>query len=102
MLKVFGSKLKTNQLRMITIQDKLTNMENIVENVHEQKVVPVAAVDEGQPKTAYTAVDDDAVDLAIKAFLAKNEVSVTITRLQENLYQIGDKTLSVKLDKEDD
>ena len=86
MLKVFGGKLKTNQLRMITIQDKLINMENVVENVHEQKAVPVVAADDGQPKTAYTAVDGDEVDQAVQRYLAKNTVTVTFNRLQENLY----------------
>ena len=70
MLKVFGSKMKTNQLRMITIQDKLINMENVVESVHEQKVVPVVAAADGAAKTDYTAVEDDEVDQRIKVYLS--------------------------------
>jgi len=82
---------------MITIKDKLENMQNIVENVQEQKKVatPVKAED-GKPKTDYNAVDDDEVDQLLKSFLHKTEVPVAFSRLQAGLYQIGDKTLSMR------
>ena len=62
MMKVFGGKLKTNQLRMITIKDKLQLMHIQVEKIEEQKVAPTQQVVDEQPKTAYQAVEDDAID----------------------------------------
>ena len=62
MMKVFGGKLKTNQLRMITIKDKLQILQIQIEKVEEQKVAPVEQVVDEQPKTAYSAVEDDAID----------------------------------------
>jgi len=60
-MKTFGGKLKTNQLRMITIKDKIQIMRNQVENIQELQEQPVEETKEA-PKTAYDAVDGDAID----------------------------------------
>ena len=54
------------------------------------------------PKTEYDAVDDDAVDQLLKKYLSKNVVELTVSRLQEGLYQIGEKTLTMRIDKENE
>ena len=84
-MKTFGAKLKTNQLRMITIKDKIQIMRNQVESVQEMPEQP-AEETKVEPKTAYDAVEDDAIDQLVKKYLADIEITISVKRIQEAVY----------------
>ena len=86
---------------MITIKDKIQIMRNQVEIVQEMPEQPVEEKKEA-PKTQYDAIDDDAIDLLVKKHLAEIETTVGIQRIQEAVYQIGDKTLSLRINADND
>ena len=107
LMKAFGSRLKTNQLRMNTIKGRLEIMSNQVENVEELKEAPTTSQadaflmentnDGSLKKKDYEATDDDEVDQLVKKFLSTRAVEVVITRLQAGVYQVADKTLPMQI-----
>ena len=76
-------------------------MRNQVESVQEMPEQPAEETKE-EPKTAYDAVEGDAIDQLVKKYLADIEVNISIKRIQEAVYQIGDKTQSLTIDSEND
>ena len=65
--------------------------------MQESNEVPVPDIgqEEECKGVAYTAVEGDPVDQLLKKFLASKSTDVSINRVAEGAYHIGDKTLPV-------
>ena len=102
LLKVLGGKLKTNNLRMNTIKDRLEMSRIQVENVKEQKQEQASQEVEESKGVAYEAVADDAIDQLVKKLLSSKPIEVSIYRVHEGVYQIADKTLPIQINSDND